>query len=200
MARDANRPVHFVKTGIEGTETHYAWRPKTEPYATSNLSFDLIGLPPSPEEVEEFAADNGPYAFERVVDRLLGSVHFGERWGRHWLDLSRYAETRGHEFEPIIPNAWQYRDYVIRAINNDVPYDRFLTEQIAGDLIEPRWQSAAELPAINHLPRPCPSTNRSSEPLSGFSVKKSTRLSIFAKTRRIGSITGWMCSQRLSWV
>ena len=105
--------------------------------------FDLIGLPPSPQEVEQFVQDPDPRALEIVVDRLLGSVHFGERWGRHWLDLTRYAETRGHEFEPLIPNAWQYRDYVIRALNADVPFDRFLTEQIAGDLIEPRWRVAA---------------------------------------------------------
>lgn len=105
--------------------------------------FDLIGLPPSPGEVEAFIADDSPKAFESVVDRLLNSVHFGERWGRHWLDLVRYAETRGHEFEPIIPNAWQYRDYVIRALNLDVPYNRFLMEQIAGDLIEPRWRATS---------------------------------------------------------
>ena len=103
--------------------------------------FDLIGLPPSPEEVEQFIRDERPNALEIVVDRLLDSVHFGERWGRHWLDLTRYAETRGHEFEPVIPNAWQYRDYVIRALNADVPFDRFLTEQVAGDLIGPRWRS-----------------------------------------------------------
>ena len=106
--------------------------------------FDLIGLPPSPDEVESFVRDNDPHAFENVVDRLLGSVHFGERWARHWLDLVRYAETRGHEFEPIIPNAWQYRDYVIRALNADVPYDRFLAEHIAGDLLEPRWRAAID--------------------------------------------------------
>ena len=102
--------------------------------------FDLIGLPPSPAEVAAFMADSSPQAFEHAVDRLLDSEQFGERWARHWLDLVRYAETRGHEFEPIIPNAWQYRDYVIRALNADVPYDRFLTEHIAGDLIEPRWR------------------------------------------------------------
>jgi Protein of unknown function (DUF1553)/Protein of unknown function (DUF1549)/Planctomycete cytochrome C len=105
--------------------------------------FDLIGLPPSPEEVEQFVQDLRPQALQELVDRLLGSVHFGERWGRHWLDLTRYAETRGHEFEPVIPNAWQFRDYVIRALNADVSFDRFLTEQIAGDLIEPRWRSTA---------------------------------------------------------
>ena len=102
--------------------------------------FDLIGLPPSVDEIEVFLKDESPQALEHVVDRLLGSVHFGERWGRHWLDLVRFAETRGHEFEPIIPNAWQYRDYIIRALNADVPYDRLLREHIAGDLIEPRWR------------------------------------------------------------
>ena len=90
--------------------------------------FDLVGLPPSVEEIDTFVKDESPQALEHVVDRLLGSVHFGERWGRHWLDLVRYAETRGHEFEPIIPNAWQYRDYVIRALNADVPYDRLLKD------------------------------------------------------------------------
>ena len=102
--------------------------------------FDLVGLPPSVEEIEAFLKDESPQALEHVVDRLLGSVHFGERWGRHWLDLVRFAETRGHEFEPVIPNAWQYRDYVIRALNADVPYDRLLREHIAGDLLEPRWR------------------------------------------------------------
>jgi len=108
------------------------------------LSFDLVGLPPTPAQAEAFAASTGgtdrpnkPY--ESVVDELLASPAFGERWARHWLDLVRYAETRGHEFEPIIPNAWQYRDYVIRALNADVPYDRFVTEHIAGDLVpQPR--------------------------------------------------------------
>jgi len=114
--------------------------------------FDLIGLPPSPEEVEQFVQDQRPQALEVVVDRLLGSVHFGERWGRHWLDLARYAETRGHEFEPVIPNAWQFRDYVIRALNADVPFDRFLTEQIAGDLIEPRWRTASDAQSAAPLP------------------------------------------------
>ena len=114
--------------------------------------FDLIGLPPTPDEVEQFARDTRPNALEPVVDRLLESVHFGERWARHWLDLTRYAETRGHEFEPIIPNAWQYRDYVIRAINADVPYDRFLTEQIAGDLIAPRWRTSANSASPAALP------------------------------------------------
>jgi len=102
--------------------------------------FDLIGLPPSLEEVAAFEQDDDPRALERVVDRLLGSTHFGERWARHWLDLVRYAETRGHEFDPQIPNSWQYRDYVIRALNADVGYNQFLTEHLAGDLVAPRWR------------------------------------------------------------
>jgi len=101
-------------------------------------SFDLTGLPPTPAEVEAFVADSAPEAFAKVVDRLLASPHFGERWARHWMDLVRYAETRGHEFEPLIPNAWQYRDYLVRAFNADVPYQQFAMEHLAGDLIPAR--------------------------------------------------------------
>ena len=97
--------------------------------------FDLIGLPPTPDEVQAYLQDESPQALEKVVDRLLESPHFGERWGRHWLDLMRYAESRGHEFDYTIPGAWQYRDYVIRALNADVPYDQFVREHVAGDLL-----------------------------------------------------------------
>ena len=98
--------------------------------------FDLIGLPPSPEQVQRFVDDKSKKAFEKVVDELLASKHFGERWARHWMDLIRYAETCGHEFDYPIPHAHQYRSYLIRAFNSDVPYDTFIKEQIAGDLIE----------------------------------------------------------------
>jgi cytochrome c553 len=109
-------------------------------------SFDLIGLPPSAEEVEAFVADRSPHAWETVVDRLLASPRFGERWARHWLDLVRYAETRGHEFDYDIPNAWQYRDYVIRAFNADVPYNQFVVEQIAGDVLpSPRTDASGQI-------------------------------------------------------
>jgi hypothetical protein len=100
------------------------------------VSFDLIGLPPTPEEILAFVNDQSPEAFAKVVDRLLASPHFGERWGRHWLDLVRYAESRGHEYDYNLPNAYQYRDYVIRAVNADVPYNDFVTEHLAGDLLE----------------------------------------------------------------
>jgi hypothetical protein len=102
------------------------------------LYFDLIGLPPTPEEVESFcqsASRHPQSAITEAVDRLLASPHFGERWGRHWLDLMRYGESRGHEFDYPAPNAWQYRDYVIRALNADVPYNQFVTEHLAGDLL-----------------------------------------------------------------
>ncbi|MBO0699988.1 MAG: DUF1549 domain-containing protein, partial [Zavarzinella sp.] len=103
------------------------------------VTFDLVGLPPTPDEIDAFLADSSPDAERKVVDRLLASPHYGERWARHWLDLVRYAETKGHEFDAVIPNAYQYRDYVIRALNADVPYDRFVQEQIAGDLLpDPR--------------------------------------------------------------
>jgi len=100
------------------------------------VTFDLIGLPPTPAEIDAFLADTSAEAKRKVVDRLLESPHYGERWGRHWLDLMRYAETRGHEFDAIIPNAYQYRDYAIRALNADVPYDQLVREHVAGDLFE----------------------------------------------------------------
>ena len=99
------------------------------------VTFDLIGLPPTRREIEDFLADRSPQAFGKVVDRLLASPHYGERWARHWLDLARFAETRGHEFDPDTWDAWRYRDYVIRAFNEDLPYDRFIKEHLAGDLL-----------------------------------------------------------------
>jgi hypothetical protein len=98
---------------------------------------DLIGLLPTPSDVANFLADDSPDALERVIDRLLASPRFGERWARHWFDLVRYAETYGHEQDFAVPHAWQYRDYVIRSLNTDVPYDKFVMEHVAGDLIDP---------------------------------------------------------------
>ena len=97
--------------------------------------FDLIGLPPSPEEVDTFVKDESPAAFETVVDRLLAAPQFGERWGRHWLDVARFAESSGKQVNFNYPHAWRYRDYVIAAFNTDKPYNRFIKEQIAGDLL-----------------------------------------------------------------
>lgn len=100
------------------------------------LSLDLTGLPPSPEEVEQFVGDPSPRAYEALVERLLASPHYGERWARHWLDLARYADTSGFHNDLDRPYAWKYRDYVIRSFNDDKPYARFIAEQIAGDEIE----------------------------------------------------------------
>jgi Protein of unknown function (DUF1553)/Protein of unknown function (DUF1549) len=101
------------------------------------LCFDLIGLPPTPEEVAGFVNDSAPDAYERLVDRLLASPGYGEQWGRHWLDVVRYAETEGFEYDREHPGAWRYRDYVIRSFAEDRPFDRFVREQLAGDEIAP---------------------------------------------------------------
>jgi cytochrome c553 len=99
------------------------------------VSLDLTGLPPAPEDVEAFVADTSPKAFEKVVDKLLASPAFGERWGRHWLDVARYAESSGKAVNVNYPHAWRYRDYVIDSFNADKPYDQFIKEQLAGDLM-----------------------------------------------------------------
>ena len=100
------------------------------------VTFDLIGLPPPPDEVAEFVADESPQAWERVIDRLLASPHYGERWGRHWLDLAQYADSSGFHNDLDRPHAWKYRDYVIRCFNEDKPYARFVSEQLAGDEVD----------------------------------------------------------------
>jgi hypothetical protein len=99
--------------------------------------FDLLGLPPKPEEVDAFVADKSPDAYEKLLERLLASPHYGERWGRHWLDLARFAESHGFEQDYDRPNAYHYRDFVIKALNQDLPYDKFVKWQIAGDEYEP---------------------------------------------------------------
>ena len=101
------------------------------------LSFDLIGLPPTPAEVAEFEADADPRAFENLVDRLLERPQYGERWARHWLDVVRYADSDGYRIDHYRPDSWRYRDYVIQSLNSDKPYDRFVQEQLAGDELFP---------------------------------------------------------------
>jgi hypothetical protein len=98
-------------------------------------TFDLTGLPPTPKEIADFLADNSPEAFNRVIDRLLASPQYGERWGRHWLDVARYADSNGLDENVTLGHAWRYRDYVVRSFNEDKPYDQFLIEQLAGDLL-----------------------------------------------------------------
>ena len=120
---------------LSGLEKHNL---KPSPTATRRelirrVTYDLIGLPPTPEEAAAFEADKAPNAYENLIDRLLASPHYGEKWGRHWLDLVRYAETNSYERDNPKPNIHKYRDYVIRAFNSDKPYNRFVTEQLAGD-------------------------------------------------------------------
>ena len=101
------------------------------------LYYDLWGMPPTPQEVENFIKDSEPRAYEKLVDKLLSSPRYGERWARHWLDVVHYGETHGYDKDQPRPNAWPYRDYVIRAFNEDKPYSKFIKEQIAGDLLWP---------------------------------------------------------------
>ncbi len=114
---------------------------KSSGSATNNalirrVSYLLTGLPPKPEEVKEYLADNSNDAYENMIDHFIASPAYGERWARHWMDLVRYAESMGHESDPSISSSWQYRDYLIRAFNQDVPYDLFVKEHLAGDMLE----------------------------------------------------------------
>ncbi len=146
----ANPIDAFVRARLEA-----AGLPPAPPASREQLirraTFDLTGLPPTPEEIDAFVRDPSPDAWERVVDRLLASPHYGERWGRHWLDLARYADSNGYEHDEVRPDAWRYRDYVIRALNADKPYDRFVTEQLAGDEAYPGDREALIATGFNLL-------------------------------------------------
>lgn len=115
------------------------------------VTFDLIGLPATPDEIDEFLADDSPCCHERLIDRLLASPHYGERWGRHWLDLARYAETDGFEHDAVRPYSWRYRDYVIKSFNDDKAYDRFVREQLAGDELWPHDPESVTATGFNLL-------------------------------------------------
>ncbi len=123
-----------------------------KPTLIRRATFDLLGLPPTPYEIAAFEADNSPDAYEKVLDRLLASPHYGERWGRHWLDVARYADTKGYVFieERRFPYSYTYRDYVIRAFNEDLPYDQFVTQQLAADLL-PLGDDKRPLAALGYL-------------------------------------------------
>lgn len=116
------------------------------------VTVDLTGLQPTPAEIASFVADCSPDAYEKVVKRLLASPHYGERWGQHWLDVVRYGETNGFELDADRPQAWRYRDYVVRALNADMPYDRFITEQVAGDLLAEEAEKSKAVPAVTTSP------------------------------------------------
>ena len=112
------------------------------------VTFDLTGLPPSPGEIDAFIRNQSPQAWTGLVDRLLASPQYGERWGRHWLDVARYTESQGFEYDRLRDNAWHYRDYVIRSFNEDKPYDRFMKEQVAGDVLEPVTRDGMIAPSL----------------------------------------------------
>ena len=126
---------HFILARLESAGLEPAPEAPRE-VLVRRASEILTGLPPLPEDLARVTADPDPLAFDGYVDHLLASPHYGERFARHWLDVARYGETRGHEFDFPIPNAWQYRDWVVRAFNADLPYDQFVREQIAGDLVD----------------------------------------------------------------
>ena len=144
----ARTPIdRFILAGLEARNlkpNSYADRRTLIRRAT----FDLVGLPPTPAEVEAFLADRSPKAWETVVDRLLASPHYGERWGRYWLDIARYGEDQAHSFEPrLYPQGFRFRDWVAHALNTDMPYDRFVRAQIAADLIDAP-SAKEDLPAL----------------------------------------------------
>ena len=115
------------------------------------VTYDLTGLPPTPAEIEAFVRDSSPDAWEKVVDRLLASPHYGEQWGRHWLDVVRFAESDGYEYDTHRPDAYRYRDYVVESFNQDKPYNQFVKEQLAGDEIDPSNQTLLVASGFNRL-------------------------------------------------
>ena len=126
-------------------------RPAERATLLRRVYFDMIGLPPTPAEMADFVADKSPNAWSKVVEKLLASPHYGERWGQHWLDVVRFAETDGYEYDTHRGDAWRYRDYVIRAFNNDKPFDRFIMEQLAGDEIAPKEDETLIAAGFNRL-------------------------------------------------
>jgi hypothetical protein len=148
--RAANPIDRFLLARLEAQGLSFA--PPAEPATLlRRLHLDLVGLPPTPEERAAFLADPSPDAYERVVDRLLASPAHGERWARHWLDVARFAESNGYEHDEVRPDAWRYRDYVVRAFNEDKPYDRFVAEQLAGDELFPGDRDALIATGFNLL-------------------------------------------------
>ncbi len=134
LAWSQNAIDRFILSRLEAAQMHPA-PPADKRTLIRRATFDLIGLPPTPAEVDAFLADRSPQSFAKVIDRLLDSPHYGERWGRHWLDLVRYGDTNGADENHALPEAWRYRDWVVRMINHDLPLDQFIVQQLAGDLL-----------------------------------------------------------------
>jgi hypothetical protein len=132
----------FILAGLEKAGLQPS-KPADRSTLLRRVTFDLTGLPPTPDQIDDYLKDSSPQAFERVVDRLLDSPLYGERWAQHWLDVVRYGESNGYELDAERTHAWHYRDYVIRSLNSDLPFDRFIKEQIAGDLAAKNGQPRA---------------------------------------------------------
>ena len=155
-------PQHFIQNPIDAFVLAKLAEKKLTPSAKADpqtflrrVTYDLTGLPPTPAEVDAFMADKSPNAFEKVVDRLLASPAYGERWARHWLDVARYSDTSGDRLngrrQPLFAYAWTYRDYVINAMNADLPYDKFIVEQIAADRLPEAKEDKSKLAALGFL-------------------------------------------------
>ncbi|MDP4610708.1 MAG: PSD1 and planctomycete cytochrome C domain-containing protein [Opitutales bacterium] len=149
VVSDPSWPSNAYDNFILAELDQKSWKPAPESskrHLLRRLSFDLIGLAPTPEEMDAYLADESPDAYAKQIDRLLASPHFGEKWARHWMDAVRYAETKSFEFDYLMPHAHQYRNYLIRAFNEDLPYDQFVRESFAGDLVdEPRYDESGTI-------------------------------------------------------
>ncbi len=143
---------HYILASMEQAGLHPV-RDADRPTLIRRIAFDLTGLPPTPDEVKAFVADTSPDAVKRVIEMYLDSTHYGEKWARHWLDVARYAESSGKETNVLYPHAWRYRDYVIESFRKDKPYDQFLKEQIAGDLMKclSKYEQAEKIVATGFL-------------------------------------------------
>jgi len=146
----ANPIDRFVLARLEAAKLQPA-PPASREVLIRRAAFDLTGLPPTPAEIDAFLADKSPDAWEKVVDHYLASPHYGERMAQQWLDLARYADSNGYEYDELRPNAWRYRDYVVRSFNADKPYQRFVVEQVAGDEIAPNDSDARIATGFNLL-------------------------------------------------
>jgi hypothetical protein len=140
----------FILAGLRKQDLKPA-PPADRPTLLRRVTFDLTGLPPTPQEIDAFVADKSPNAWEKVVDRLLASPHYGEQWGRHWLDVVRFAESDGYEYDMHRPDAWRYRDYVVQSFNDDKPYNQFVKEQLAGDEMDPSNKTFLVASGFNRL-------------------------------------------------
>ena len=140
----------FILTGLRKAGLKPA-PPAGREVLLRRVTYDLLGLPPTLDEIDAFVHDRSPNAWEKVVDRLLASPHYGEQWGRHWLDVVRFAESDGYEYDTHRPDAYRYRDYVVRSFNDDKPYDRFVKEQLAGDELDPGDDTCLVASGFNRL-------------------------------------------------